>query len=85
MSPIVAMDTSIPPPTPVSRLYHEFEDLNERFRLPVVDRNYHKQFASLYTRRLETSSKLLEARAVTKWGSGRGMRIISSVIHYRGV
>lgn len=69
MSPIVAMDTSIPPPTPVSRLDHEFEDLNERFRLPVVDRNYHKQFASLYTRRLETSSKLLEARAVTKWGS----------------
>jgi len=59
------MDSS---PPLISRLDHKFEDLNDRFRLPVVERNYHKQFASLYTRRLETTSVLLEARAKEKWG-----------------
>jgi len=69
MSPIVAMDTSTPLPVPISRLNHDFEDLNDKFRLPVVERNYHKQFASLYTKRLEVTSRILEARAVEKWGS----------------
>jgi len=67
MPPVVAMETSSMP-QPVSRLDHKFEDLNDRFRLPVVERNYHKQFASLYTRRLETTTQLLEVQAKEKWG-----------------
>lgn len=55
---------------PMSRLDHDFADMNDRFRLPVVERDYHKQFASLYTRRLETTTKLLEVRAREKWGAG---------------
>ena len=57
------------------RLDHDFEDLNERFRLPVAERDYHKQFASLYTRRLEKTSALLEGRAREKWGKGEAGRI----------
>ena len=66
MSPIVAMETSSS--EPASRLGHEFLDMNDHFRLPVAARDYHKQFASLYTRRLETTTRLLETRAAEKWG-----------------
>ena len=71
MPPVVAMETPSSSLESVSRLEHHFEDDNDRFRLPVVERNYHKQFASLYTRRLETTTKLLEDRAKEKWGKGR--------------
>ena len=83
MPPAVAMDNDAAADAvsdagsvddPRRRLDHDFEDLNERFRLPVAERDYHKQFASLYTRRLEKTSALLEGRAREKWGKGEAGR-----------
>ena len=71
MPPIVAMDVSESSTKLKSRLDHEFEDLSDRYRLPVVERDYHKQFASFYTQRLETITKPLTELAQKKWGKGK--------------
>ena len=78
MPPAVAMDNDAAASSGSDddsrrRLDHDFEDLNERFRLPVAERDYHKQFASLYTRRLEKTTALLEGRAKAKWGKGEAV------------
>jgi len=81
-------------PGPISRLDHDFQDLNDRFRLPLKERNYNKQFASLYTKRLEAVTPKLVELALEKWGKdvpvkklyqiqGAGRCILIGTLHRR--